>query len=724
MPTSRRRQWVWVPKDAHSETRKHLPASKLEKGVVPTWTGRPEWTQDKPTGEWGMKCVDKWCLLPPYDITITEEQWKGYYDERSALDKINTMGSAESEAVRGEYLEENTWKVLRKAAEHIASAILASALDDTERQKSIARTLLGSLYFMSVEGSAECQGEPEPRSVDTTTRLYSPFGLGTSIDFHYDYHYRMRLHEDERSSTLNAAFRDIAECDPNNPAKCAAEPEEPEDGGTEPIENFKAYTLFSGVEDFLDGWSTMYVTKENIKKFEEPFLGTNGWISPRKLVDILMAAGTALLHRELDTEAGEHLQHKFDYYQGEKAGRGVFAEERRQLTELEKAEKELDKQDKTREKPSTTTMPASRSRQWVIVPKGMYPEVRRHLPSSKLAKGAAAVWTDNPEWTQDKPTGEWAAKCVDRWCLLAPYNTTITEDQWKAYYEERSALDRINTMGSNESAAIEGESLDESTWKVLRKAVEHIASAVLASALHDVQRKKSIARTLLGSLYFMSVDGSSEGLGAPEPRNLDTTTRLYSPFGLGTSIDFHYNYHYRMRSYEDERDAMLNAAGREIGECDPDRPTKCAAEPELPEDSEKEGEGPIQVDNLKACTLFSGVEDMIDGWSTMYITEESVKSFEKPFFGTNGWISPRKLVDILMAAGTALFHGEVDTEAGEHLQHEFDYYQGEKSGNGIFVKERKQPTQLEKAEKVKDKEDPTREFCVPERLLLLARHGD
>ncbi|CAE6532298.1 unnamed protein product [Rhizoctonia solani] len=369
-------------------------------------------------------------------------------------------------------------------------------------------------------------------------------------------------------------------------------------------------------------------------------------------------------------------------------------------------------------------MPASRSRQWVIVPTGMYPQVRRHLPASKLVKGATPTWSDNPEWTQDKPTGEWAAKCVDRWCLLAPYNTTITDEQWKAYHEERSALDKINTMDSDESAAIEGKYLDGSTWKVLRKAAEHVASAILASVLDDVERKKSIARTLLGSLYFMSVDGSSEGLGAPEPRNLDTTTRLYSPFGLGTSIDFHYNYHYRMRSYEDERDAMLNAAGREIGECEPNKPTKCAAEPELPEDSEDEEEEPKPIENFKARTLFSGVEGMADGWSTMYITEENIKSFEEPFLGTKGWISPRKLVDILMAAGTALLHGEVDTEAGEHLQHEFDYYQGEKSGKGIFAKERKQLTQLEKVEKAKDKKDSTREVCVPERLLLLARHGD
>ncbi|CAE6467109.1 unnamed protein product, partial [Rhizoctonia solani] len=390
-------------------------------------------------------------------------------------------------------------------------------------------------------------------------------------------------------------------------------------------------------------------------------------------------------------------------------------------------------------------MPASRSRQWVIVPKGMYPEVRRHLPASKLEKATAPTWTDNPYWTEIKPTGEWAAKCVDRWCLLAPYNTTITEDQWKAYYKERSALDRINTVDSAESDAIEAKYLDENTWKVLRKAAEHVASAILASTLDDTVRKKSIARTLLGSLYFMSVDGSSEGLGAPEPRNLDTTTRLYSPFGLGTSIDFHYDYHYRKRSYEDERDAMLNAAGREISECDPDKPTKCAAEPELPEyeeDEEEKGEDKDpeeeeekergtkfrHIENLKAYTLFSGVrncftssrlstnvmfsaqtEDMIGGWSTMYITEKNVKVFEEPFFGTKGWISPRKLVDILMAAGTALLHGETDTEAGEHLQHKFDYYQGEKSGKGMFAKERTQLTQLEKAEKAKGKKDLSRE---------------
>ncbi|CAE7184485.1 unnamed protein product [Rhizoctonia solani] len=369
-------------------------------------------------------------------------------------------------------------------------------------------------------------------------------------------------------------------------------------------------------------------------------------------------------------------------------------------------------------------MPASRRRQLVIVPTGMYPEVRRHLPASRLEKGVAPTWNDNSDWSQEKPTGEWAAKCVDRWCLLAPYNMSITEEQWKAYYDERFALDKVNTVDSDESTPTEAKYLDENIWKVLRKAAEHVASAILASTLDNAERKKSISRTLLGSLYFMSVDGSSEGLGAPEPRNLDTTTRLYSPFGLGTSVDFHYSYHYRMRSYEDERDAMLNAAAREIGECNPNKPTKCAVKPELSEDSEEEEELSMQIENVNAYTLFSGSGGMGNDWSTMYITEENVKTFEEPLLGTKGWISPRKLVDILTAAGTALLHGELDTEVGEHLLHEFDYYQGEKSGKGIFAKERRQLTQLEKVEKAKDKKDPAREVCVPERLLLLARHGD
>jgi uncharacterized alpha-E superfamily protein len=75
--------------------------------------------------------------------------------ERSALEKINTVGSDESAAVVSEELCQDTWKILRKAAGNVAASILGSKMDDEERKKRIARTLMGSLYFIGLFGGGE-----------------------------------------------------------------------------------------------------------------------------------------------------------------------------------------------------------------------------------------------------------------------------------------------------------------------------------------------------------------------------------------------------------------------------------------------------------------------------------------------------------------------------------------------------------------------------------------
>lgn len=59
--------------------------------------------------------------------------------------------------------------------------------------------------------------------MNAKTRLYSPFGLGTAVDFAYDYHYRMRMTiADERFSTLIAKVRDIHDMEPSDPRGCIA----------------------------------------------------------------------------------------------------------------------------------------------------------------------------------------------------------------------------------------------------------------------------------------------------------------------------------------------------------------------------------------------------------------------------------------------------------------------------------------------------------------------
>jgi hypothetical protein len=37
--------------------------------------------------------------------------------------------------------------------------------------------------------------------------------------------------------------------------------------------------------------------------------------------------------------------------------------------------------------------------------------------------------------------GPWLAKCVERWGLGPPYDSSCSEAHWRAYYKERAALD-------------------------------------------------------------------------------------------------------------------------------------------------------------------------------------------------------------------------------------------------------------------------------------------
>jgi hypothetical protein len=67
-----------------------------------------------------------------------------------------------------------------------------------------------------------------------------------------------------------------------------------------------------------------------------------------------------------------------------------------------------------------------------------------------------------------------------------------------------------------------------------------------------------------------------------------------------------------------------------------------------------------------------------------------------------------------------MHYHEVDTDTALDLKERFDYFQGEKMGVRILTQERALLTRLE-AEY--DKEHKGEEVCVPQRLLLLARHG-
>ncbi|KAG8717762.1 hypothetical protein FRC09_013700 [Ceratobasidium sp. 395] len=287
---------------------------------------------------------------------------------------------------------------------------------------------------------------------------------------------------------------------------------------------------------------------------------------------------------------------------------------------------------------------------------------------------------DKPEYSDEKPTGEWAKMSVERWCLLPPYNTLITDDQWKTYYHERSGLDDVNSVESDKNRMVVSDELCCDTWEQLRFMSGNVAAAIFGSVL-DVE-----------------LSGSGEGDGSP--REIRAMTRLYSPFGLGTSIDFHYGYYVRIR-YGD-RFGSLGVIASTIHDCDGETPRKSRTIEKGYRGSEKAAQGVTRVFNR--------------GEKSSRVTNVAkIKEFEEPLFGCAGWLSPLKLTHLLFAAAGVMSFNEDDTDAPKSTLAKFQFFRGENDGKDLLKEE------LEKLGELEDELDEDMD-CVPERLLLLAQY--
>ncbi|CAE7151878.1 unnamed protein product [Rhizoctonia solani] len=289
-----------VSKKAKATTKSKKTAPKLPRSTPPNWQNRnPEWSKDMPKGKNAKKCIERWCLLPPYDHSITEKQWKAYHDERAALDRDNTWGYYAKPSIENDYLR-SPWPILKISSRNIASAIYGSVLDEEEKT-AIARTIRGSLYFLELEGR---DGGDGPRSVHAKTRLYSPFGIGTSVDLAYDYHFRYR--EGEQFGSLVAVSNDVDDLSPGNPRKSRV---------TKGSWSVKIFS-WNGTNKITA------TTAKMINSFEPTLFGSTGWLSPLKLHNILFAAGTGLTYGEdhYSTDPEIASQEKFTFFEGETTG--------------------------------------------------------------------------------------------------------------------------------------------------------------------------------------------------------------------------------------------------------------------------------------------------------------------------------------------------------------------------------------------------------------------
>ncbi|CAE6467813.1 unnamed protein product [Rhizoctonia solani] len=314
-------------KKAKVATKSKKAVPKLPKSIPPNWqTRHSQWSKVMPKGKNAKLCIEKWCLLPPYDHGMTEKQWKAYHDERSALDKVNTCGYSARPTLKPEYLCANPWRVLEIASRNIASAIYGSVLEEEEKI-AIARTLRGSLYLLELEG----EDDDGPRSVYAKTRLYSPFGIGTSIDFSYDYHFRYR--EGEQFGSLIGMSNGVEDLDPEKPRKSKAIK-----GFDTPKPGSVKIFSWSGTKRITA------TTADRINSFEPTLFGSTGWLSPLKLHNLLFAAGTGLMYGEdsYSTDPEIASRAKFTFFEGETTGDELSKTENALYDELDEEEPEED----------------------------------------------------------------------------------------------------------------------------------------------------------------------------------------------------------------------------------------------------------------------------------------------------------------------------------------------------------------------------------------------
>ncbi|KZV67696.1 hypothetical protein PENSPDRAFT_653889 [Peniophora sp. CONT] len=180
--------------------------------------------------------------------------------------------------------------------------------------------------------------------------------------------------------------------------------------------------------------------------------------------------------------------------------------------------------------------------------------------------------------SEEKPKTEWARRAIDRWLLLPPYDTTIADNTWKSYYEERAALEELNRVESQDARMLIAlEVSGQKSVVLLRQARRDIARVLRGAALWDGARE-AYPRSASSGLYFTSLSALS---GAPPGSDVQAPvlsvrvkTRFYSPLGLGTALDLAYNHHLMSPSSSFSSFSALLARTRTIYDCNIHNPTR------------------------------------------------------------------------------------------------------------------------------------------------------
>jgi hypothetical protein len=259
-------------------------------------------------GPWLQTCVQRWNLIAPFDPTIPDEMWESYYRERASLDWFTkeakglqvvwdedmALGKKEAKPTPawtedfpkpplyaycgGEcYVPMDTPQNHADAIGKALKKTIEGCPQLTDDVENIGDKFASSIYVLN--GSTNWD-DTYCRTFNGQIRLYSPYGLATSVDLNMRWHYRARMTYVEHFSTVNFAVRAAEDINHLAPQKSAAD--------DKPIKLF-----------FMDRADSGYLKRtlapqNKLRAAEEALFGRKNLISERKMFNILMHAATSV----------------------------------------------------------------------------------------------------------------------------------------------------------------------------------------------------------------------------------------------------------------------------------------------------------------------------------------------------------------------------------------------------------------------------------------------
>lgn len=163
--------------------------------------------EQTPQHPYMMKAIEKFHLVPPYDLLATDDDWRVYYEERCYLannpvdESANKYGeNSDSNFDESSEDSHKDGRFTRKIKEN-AELTICGLVEEVRKDMAY---FLNGIHITNTNINRE---ENSVQNLDVSVRAYSPFAILLAVDFHYTT--RSRQSFTDQFGDITCTIRDV-----------------------------------------------------------------------------------------------------------------------------------------------------------------------------------------------------------------------------------------------------------------------------------------------------------------------------------------------------------------------------------------------------------------------------------------------------------------------------------------------------------------------------------